>query len=237
MILNQEELIQQIQETLNPVSTFLYGSRARDDFYSESDYEIGVLMKKDNYTSRGDIKKKFDIDDVNIFPFHYEEFIEGNIDTPFQKNLYIRDLAEGAKTVAGEKVVENLKKPEIKLLDLIQEVRFNLGYALAATHSYRNGDNATASLHFVKSCLFGTRNFIILKSKKFPISFDEIIEEANKLPLGEYEALPKYAGKLRRREVDLDPNLLFTNISYLNQFIEKELFKKFDGQGNIIILN
>ena len=29
----------------NAKSIFLYGSRARDDFYEESDYEIGVLIK------------------------------------------------------------------------------------------------------------------------------------------------------------------------------------------------
>lgn len=171
-----------------------------------------------------------------MFPFLYEEFVEGNIDTPFQKNIYIRELSESAKTVSGERVVENLEKPEIAMLDLLQEVRFNLGYALAATHSYRNGDKDTASLHFVKSCLFGTRNYIIFKTKKFLVSFDEAVEESRRLDLGEYKDLPQYAGDLRRRKAVLDSSLLFHNISYLNNFIEKQFLEEFKKSGNEVYI-
>src|SRR3989338_6248953 len=61
MKVNLEKLIKDIEEAFNPASIFIYGSRARDDFYEGSDYEIGVLMKKNNYVSRMEIKNKWDI--------------------------------------------------------------------------------------------------------------------------------------------------------------------------------
>ncbi|OGZ59273.1 MAG: hypothetical protein A3F94_01595 [Candidatus Spechtbacteria bacterium RIFCSPLOWO2_12_FULL_38_22] len=61
MKVNLEKLIKDIEEAFNPASIFIYGSRARDDFYEGSDYEIGVLMKKNNYVSRMEIKNKLDI--------------------------------------------------------------------------------------------------------------------------------------------------------------------------------
>lgn len=170
---NIQKIIDDLLKFTNTKSIFLYGSRARTDFYNESDYEIGVLMAKDEYIGRSEIKNKFNFKGVNIFPFYYEEFISHNPDTPFVKSIYMKEIIEAGKTLAGEKIIENLKPPEIKLLDIIQDLRFNLGYSLAATHSYREGDNINASLHLAKSCLFGTRDYIILKLQKFRIYLKE----------------------------------------------------------------
>lgn len=227
-----EQVAKELLKFTNAKSIFLYGSRARADFYAESDYEIGVLMEKDKYVSRAEIKNHFSEKGVNIFPFYYEDFIAGNPDTPFQKSIYMREIIEAGKTLAGEKVIENLKAPEVKLLDLIQDVRFNLGYALAATHSYRNGDNATTSLHFAKSCLFGTRDYLIFKTGQFLISYDDILNASKKLDLQEYKDLPDYAFQMRKRSADIDDKNLFQNISYLNKFIEAELLSVFEKTGN-----
>ncbi len=232
---NIQQIISDLLKFTNAKSIFLYGSRARADFYSESDYEIGVLMEKNKYVSRTEIKDYLKTKEVNIFPFIYEDFIAGKADTPFQKSIYMRQIIEAGRTLAGEKIIENLKPPAISMLDIIQDVRFNLGYALAATHSYRNGDNATASLHLAKSCLFGTRDYIIFKIQEFPISYDEIINASNKLDLGENKELPIYAYKLRKQEVNLDEAILFKNISYLNQFIEKQLLEVYKEKGNITL--
>ncbi len=231
-----EQIVKELLQFTSAKSIFLYGSRARTDFYNESDYEIGVLMEKDKYTSRRDIKDKFNFKGINIFPFHYEEFITYNPDTPFVKSIYMKEIIEAGKTLTGEKIIENIKPPEIKLLDIIQDLRFNLGYSLAATHSYREGDNVNAALHLAKSCLFGTRDYIILKLKKFPIPFDEIAELSKALDLKEYSDLPSYTLKLRKREERVDEYKLFANISYLNKFIEKELLEAYNNQGNIILI-
>ncbi|MCX6812932.1 MAG: hypothetical protein NTV77_00350 [Candidatus Azambacteria bacterium] len=233
---NIQNIIDSLQKFTNAKSIFLYGSRARTDFYNESDYEVGVLIEKDKYISRGDIKDKFNFKGINIFPFYYEEFIAYNPDTPFVKSIYMREIIEAGKTLTGEKIIENLKPPEIKLLDIIQDLRFNLGYSLAATHSYREGDNVNASLHLLKSCLFGTRDYIILKLQKFPIPFDEILELSRSLDLKKYSDLPSYAYKLREREEKIDENKLFANISYLNKFIEKELLEAYNNQGNVVLI-
>ncbi len=220
----------------NAKSIFLYGSRARSDFYKESDYEIGVLMERDKYVGRSEIKKQTNLKGVNIFPFYYEDFIIGNPDTPFVKSIYMREIIEAGKTLAGEKIIENLKQPEIKLVDIIEDLRFNLGYALAATHSYRNGDNETSLLHLAKSCLFGTRDYIIFKTQKFLINYDEILSTSKSLNLEEYSGLPIYAYKLRKKETGLSEQNLFKNISYLNKFIETEFVKVFQKKGNIVLI-
>lgn len=231
-----EQIAQELLKFTNAKSVFLYGSRARADFYAESDYEIGILMTEDNYIGRAEIKDRLNEKGVNVFPFYYENFVAGNPDTPFQKSIYMREIIEAGKTLAGEKVIENLKTPEIKLLDVIQDVRFNLGYGLAATHSYRNGDNVTASLHFAKSCLLGTRDYIIFKAGKFLISYDDILDASKKMDLKEYRDLPEYAFKIRKGSADIDDKKLFQNISYLNKLIEQELLNTFGGKGNVVLV-
>lgn len=231
-----EQIAQELLKFTNAKSIFLYGSRARADFYTESDYEIGVLMEKDKYIGRAKIKDRFNEKGVNIFPFYFEDFIVDNPNTPFQKSIYMREIIEAGKTLAGEKVIENLKPSEIRLVDVIQDVRFNLGYSLAATHSYRNSDNATASLHFAKSCLFGTRDYIIFKTGMFLISYDDILSGSKKLDLQDYKDLPDYAFRLRKRSEEIDDKKLFQNISYLNKFIENELLTVFERDGNIVLV-
>jgi hypothetical protein len=231
-----KQIAQELLKFTNAKSIFLYGSRARADFQVKSDYEIGVLIDKKHYIGRAEITSRFNEKGVNIFPFHYEDFIAGNPDTPFQKSIYLREIIEAGKTLAGEKVIENLKLPEIRLLDVIQDVRFNLGYALAATHSYRNGDNETAELHFAKSCLFATRDYIIFKTKRFLVSYEDIVKASEELDLQEYQALPVSAAKLREQKEKIDIKKLFQNISYLNKFIEIELLNAFKDNGNEILV-
>ena len=98
-----EKIAQELLKFTNAKSVFLYGSRARADFYAESDYEIGVLMEKDKYVGRAEIKNRFSEKGVNIFPFYYEDFIAGNPDTPFQKSIYMREFVEPGKPLSGDK--------------------------------------------------------------------------------------------------------------------------------------
>jgi predicted nucleotidyltransferase len=126
-----DPIITDIKELCDPVSIFLYGSRGRTDFLVDSDYEIGVLIPRNRYIGVIRIRESIPLaDEVHVFPFELEDFLAGIIDTPFQKSIYLRELALSATTLAGENIVENLIPPPIKVIDLIQEVRFNLGYAL-----------------------------------------------------------------------------------------------------------
>lgn len=181
-----DTILKKIIETCEPVSVFLYGSRARADFLKRSDFEIGVLIPTDRYISRSELKKAVGEDGINVYPFRLEEFKNGLMDTPFQKIIYLRDLVVTGKTLHGEQVVENMKAPAITVVDVMQDLRFNIGYALSALISHRSKDFNTASLKFYKSCLFGTRSMLILKKRKFALSYDEIFSLSKELDLDVY---------------------------------------------------
>ena len=87
MIEKLNTVLNKIIKTCDPVSVFLYGSRARTDFLKRSDFEIGVLIPNDRYISRGEIKKKIKVTGITIYPFRLEDFKEGIMDTPFQKAI------------------------------------------------------------------------------------------------------------------------------------------------------
>lgn len=130
-----------------------------------------------------------------------------------------------------------MKPPAIKVIDLIQRIAFDLGIALASTFSYRNGDYKTASYEFYKSCLFGLRCLEILKLKKFPLTFDDIYKLSKRLKLGrEYEALVLTAYKARQGKKKIKELDVFTNISFLNDFIEPQIIKYFKKNGNKVLI-
>ena len=229
-------VLNKIIKLCNPTSIFLYGSRARTDFLKRSDFEIGVLIPERSYFSRADIKKNINISNISIYPFKFEDFINGIIDTPFQKSIYLRELISAGKTVYGKKVIDHMKPPAITVVDLMQDLRFNIGYALGALISHRNKDFKTASLEFYKSCLFGTRSLLILKKRKFALTYDEIFSLSKEINLDIYAALVKIAYQCRLGKTKYAETDLFKNISYLNKFIEPELMKYFKLHGNKIVI-
>ncbi|MBI4120508.1 MAG: hypothetical protein HY454_03510 [Parcubacteria group bacterium] len=226
-----EETIKAITEKFDPVSIFLYGSRARTDSLSRSDYEIGVLHKRDKKISRTELKEANQHKNIVLYPFEYEDFLAYKIDTPFPENIYFRELVEAGKTLYGEKVIENLKPPKITTLDLLQRIRFDTGFALAAVLSKRNGDEITAATEFPKSCLFGVRCLTILETKSFPLTYDDIYEQSKRLDLGEYRGVVDHAFAVRKGE-KIDENFLYRNVSLLNKIIKNRILESFRKEGN-----
>ncbi|MEA1936717.1 MAG: hypothetical protein U9N04_01225 [Patescibacteria group bacterium] len=53
-----------------------------------------------------------------------------------QKSIYLRELILVGKTLRGRKIMENLKLSAIMTIDLIQGIRFSIGFALASVISY-----------------------------------------------------------------------------------------------------
>ncbi|MEM2089771.1 MAG: nucleotidyltransferase domain-containing protein [Candidatus Pacearchaeota archaeon] len=76
-VVKLKEIVKLLNKHFKPISIFLYGSRARTDFLKRSDFEVGVLFSKDNYVGRSEIKKVVDKKGFNIYPFEYEEFLQG----------------------------------------------------------------------------------------------------------------------------------------------------------------
>lgn len=223
-------------KTFNPYSVFLYGSRTRGDALVSSDYEVGVLFKKDHYVSRSVIQKSFHDGRVNVYPFVLEDFLAHRIDTPFQTALFLREIALSGQTIFGEKVVEATSPPPIKTLDLLQDIRFDLGRALAAVLSYRNDDVPGAETGFSKSCLYGLRCLIILKNAAFPITYEQIFQSG--LPLIErgHHQLAEAALGIRQGKPLEDQDLLYQNISFLNQIVESSIVDHYKSAGDVVIL-
>ena len=229
-------VLDQLEKKFQPVSIFLYGSRARTDFLEKSDYEIGILFRSDKYISRSEIKKAINKKGFNIYPFRYEDFIKRKIDTPFQSSIYLYELIKSGKTLRGREVIEGMSPSPIKVIDLMQDIRFNIGFALASIISHRNGDSKTASMEFYKSCLFGARDLIILTKKKFAFSYDDIFKFSKKIDLDEYVDLVSVAYGSRIGKSSYENDHLFKNISFLNKFIEPQITQIFEKKGNIELI-
>ena len=231
-----KEIVNLINKHFKPISIFLYGSRARGDFVEGSDYELGVLFPRKSYVRRSKIKEVVDKKGFSIFPFEYESFLLGDIDTPFQKNIYLHELVLSGRTLSGKRVIENMDAPQIRTIDLIQDLRFNIGYSLASVISHKNKDRRTASAEFHKSCIFGTRDLEILQLRVFPGGFDNISDLSKRLNLGKYSSLVEKAFSARVDKREYEECDIFENISYLNKFIEPVLLDFFEKYGNAVLI-
>lgn len=230
-----QDLLINIYNTTNPVSIFLYGSRARTDFIETSDYEIGVLYKKENKVSRSDLARMNNIINLRVYPFDFEEFINGTLDTPFPKNIYMRSLIAKATTLYGDKVVETLNPPSIKMIDLFEEAIFQISRAYTAMLSEREGDDVNAKEGFVKSCLYSTAVLVMLKLQKFPVGYDEITTFSVNLNLEqEYIDLIKHSIDVRNGS-NLDKQMLFKNMSYINKVVIKQIKLELETGNKIVI--
>jgi len=227
-------LLEKIWQETKPVSIFLYGSRARNDFKEDSDYEVGVIYGKKKI-NRSDLAKMHELKNLVIYPFLFDDIKNGNLDTPFPKTIYLKELIETGKTLFGEKILENMKAPKIKIMDLVERASFDIATAFAAVRSYRNGDLISASIN-LKSALFGTRVLEILKLKKFPYTYDEIFQISKELNLDEeYNQLLEEVMKVRQGN-KIEEKWLFKNITFLNQVVMREIKKDYLENGDKIIL-
>jgi len=111
-------ILEKIWSETKPVSIFLYGSMARDDCEQNSDYEVGVVYKKDKKVSRSELAEFHNYKNLKLYPFTSEELENGEIDTPFPKAIYLNSLRDSSKTLFGKEIKEivnilvfiNLKK-------------------------------------------------------------------------------------------------------------------------------
>jgi hypothetical protein len=214
----------------------LYGSRARGDYLPKSDYEVGVLVRSKNYISRSELREIVKSKHFRVYPFAYEDFRRLKADTPFQKSFYFRELALASKTLLGKPVSKIVEPPAIKVVDVVQDLRFNLGRAFEVMHTQRGGDSETAAEGFYKSCLYGLRDLEVVKLNKFPVGFGEIYKLSRRLRLGSWRNLVTRAFKIRANRGLFKEEDIFQNISFLNNFIEPQVLKVFNLRGNITLI-
>lgn len=213
-------VLEEVERQSQPVSIFIYGSRARLDYKEHSDYEVGVLFERDKKWGRSQLATLHSNPGLNIYPFVLEDFQQYKLDTPFPKAVYLRELMTGAVTVRGQKIIEGMELPEVKLSDLAEVVIFQTAYALGAVLSARQKDLVTASIEFTKSALFGARALVVLGFGSFPLSYNEIYKEASKLDFldDDAKAILCHAMEVRHGQ-PIDTTLLYKNITFLNQTI------------------
>ena len=230
-----EAIFDKIYEQAKPVSIFVYGSRARGDYKKDSDYEVGVLFERDKKWGRRELKQLHNLDNLNLYPFVYEDFIKYSLDTPFPRAVYLRELLDGAKTVRGKKIAGDMKLPAVRVSDLLEVGTFQIAYALGAVLSSRQEDWVTTSIEFTKSVLFGARVLVVLETKKFPLEYGEIVEQALKLELEpQFRDLIKHAIEVRKG-AKIDPLQLYTNITFLNQVVLQRVKDKLKRDDEIFL--
>lgn len=221
-----EEVVRILVESFNPYSIFLYGSKATRTDIKESDYEVGVIFEDDKYVSRQSIADKIKDKNFAIYPFKLSEILHYDVDTPFQKSIYLNVLIRGgSRTLYGVPVLQTLKAPAITQEDLLADINFNLGIALSAVRVYKTGDIGLANDLFYKSCFYATRDLIYSRFKKLPLSYNEIYEISQQMrELDVYKELLDTAHSLRNSCNEIVPSsLYYKNISYINKFILKKL--------------
>ena len=167
-----------------------------------------------------------DLKNLMVYPFLLDDIKNFNIDTPFPKAIYLKELIETGKTIFGEKILEKMTAPKIEIIDLIETTSFEIGTAMAAVRSFRTGDLINSSINF-KSALFGARVLEILELKKFPYTYDEIWKLSKELNLSdEYNQLLDQAMKIRHGE-KIEEKWLFKNITFLNQEVMKRVKEEY----------
>jgi len=228
--------LDKIEQEASPVSVFIYGSRARKDYKEQSDFEAGVLFNRDKKWSRSQLTILHNISGLNVYPFVLEDFQQYKLDTPFPKAVYLRELMSGAVTIRGQKVLETMELPEVRLSDLIEVATFQTAYALGAVLSTRQKDLVTSSIEFTKSALFGARALVVLEAGNFPLSYDEIYEEANKLDFLDEDAKAILAHAMDvRKGQPLNPELLYKNITFLNQTVYPRIKNQLTDGDKVVL--
>lgn len=234
--MNDDPVISDVLKALgqfNPKSVFLYGSRGRGDNTPDSDYEIGVIFDDDKYVHRADVHTVITSPNVKAYPFKWGELSTGKLDFLFQKSIYLREIIQGGKTIAGEDLIVQIPPVPITTLDLMQRVRFDIGMALAALLSFRTGDMQTSMEEFSKSCLFGLRCLEILELKTFPLGYGQIYELSAKVVTDhEHQAVIEAAHTVRKTGSAPKIDMLYNNISLLDTLIEPKLIAAFQAHGN-----
>jgi len=218
-------VLDKIFDETKPISIFLYGSQSRGDITPNSDFEFGVIYSSETKVSRLELAKYHDIKNLELYPFVLEDLKSLNIDTPFPKAIYIKNIIENSITIKGDDVLKIISPPTITKIDLIEQINFSLGRAFSAVLSHRNGDEITCAENFTKSVFHGFMTLIFLRQNILNPSYIDITEKSKTLEIkSEFTELLEHANQVRNNNVFIEPAKLYKNISFLN-FVRSEILK------------
>jgi predicted nucleotidyltransferase len=231
-----EGIIRKIATLFSPLSIFLYGSRAGDDFLPTSDYEIGILFSADKMIDEVTLQNAIKADkQYRIYPYEVVSFIAGEFDLPFETAIFLKKMSLGAKTIYGEYIVENMINPPITVSSVMRDIKFHIGRASDAIVCSNKGYNDLAAHLFLKSCLLGTTDLIILEKRICPISYKNVWLTSNGLDLKEYGGITDRA-YLARTAGTFEKDDLLNNVWFLNRLVERRIVDFYRKEGDIILI-
>jgi len=229
-----QKAITDIYNKTSPETLFIYGSHARGDYTPESDYEVGLLYKRECRIKRDNLAQMHSIPNLHLYSFPFEEFIQLDIQIPFTKAIYFNELLEkGAITLMGKQILEKMIPPQIVLTDILEELSFDKARALSAMLSFRQNDIFSATDHLIKSCLYATKMLFLLEKGLFVSRYDEILENIKTIPIGpSYLLLIEYALKLRGKREIADLKRIHENLTYI-EYVFQKAETKYKSEGDI----
>lgn len=233
---NIKKIIDRTLEYFAPLSIFLYGSRARDDFLPCSDYEIGVLFDEYNMVDECKLQDAVQFDSqFRIYPYELNSFTSGNFDLPFETAIFLKKVAFRGITIWGEKIIENMTTPPVTVTSIMRDIKFQIGRASDAIVCGNGGHSKIAAQLFYKSCLLGCKDLIILETRTFPISYKEILYSSKSIELREYKGITDKAYKARVDGTFIRKDLL-DNVWFLNKFIERRILEAYREMGDAVLI-
>lgn len=233
---NIESLISRITTLFSPLSIFLYGSRARDDYLPDSDYEIGVLFSAADMIDESALQGAINADkQYRIYPYEVNSFISGDFDLPFEITIFLKKVSLRGRTIWGKKVIESMETPPVTVVSVMRDIKFQIGRASDAVVCGNLGYDAMASQLFFKSCLLGSKDLIILETRTFPVSYKEILASSKNLNLEEYAGITDKAYLSRTEKVFKNGDLL-KNIWFLNRLVERRIIDFYRKNGDAILI-
>ena len=72
---------------------------------------------------------------------------------------------------------------------------------------------------------------MLLETKSFPLTYDDIYEQSKKLNFGEYTDVVDHAFAVRKGE-KTDEIFLYRNVSLLNKIIKNRILESFREEGD-----
>jgi hypothetical protein len=230
-----QETVELVGAKSQPVSIFLYGSRAREDFTPKSDYEVGVVYDKEKRWKREELAALNPHREVNFYPFVIEEMRQGVLDTPFPKAFYLKELMMSAQVVWGEQIFESIPQVPIRVVDVLEVLAYEKGYALASVLAMRKNNWELASFLFTKSALYGFKVLLAILQKKFVVDYQETMKLAKGLELySDEQQLLDACEKARYRAINPEMALLYVNITFLNRTIPTYLHSFADLEAVVL---
>ncbi len=240
------KVVTEIARNTRPVSIFLYGSYATNDYVpGVSDLEIGVLRKKKsdvpNKTLRAIAQKYSRKNSLTLRVYAYDlgGFDKGTVDSPFTKSVFIRHLILTSQTIWGKEIMEHLAPPPLTLLDAYREACFSTMRILAGLFFLRAGNMREAHEMSYKACLFGTLSLEYLNGD-FPVGFGNIVKASKKLQLTPKERkLIKDAYLMRNKKKKFSEEKMYDYIfgvmTYCSQTVEARIRLRLKRGDRVLI--